>query len=74
MQSEYQKIRATKVKEVLDRFPNLPSRTLARVLISESPELFLTVELARSAIRYLRGTAGEPLRKKLKDKKYVQSI
>jgi hypothetical protein len=74
MNKEYLQIRAAKVKEVLDRFPNLPSRTLARVLFSECPEMFLSVESARSAIRHLRGTAGERHRKQLKDLKYVQSI
>jgi hypothetical protein len=74
MNSEFQKIRAAKVKEVMDRLPHLPSRTLARILFSECPEMFLSVEQARSSIRHLRGTTGEHHRKQLKDLKYVQSV
>ena len=59
----------------MDRFPNQPTRTIARVLYEEAPEMFVTVDMARSCVRFLRGASGADNRKKLKDKKYVrQSI
>ena len=58
----------------MDRFPNLPSRTLARVLMDEAPELFVSIDYARSCVRYLRGTIGDKNRKTLKERKYVQPI
>lgn len=43
--------------------PDLPSRTLARQLRNEHPELFPSVEMARDMVRYTRGNAGTADRK-----------
>lgn len=58
----------------MDRFPDLPSRTLARVLMEEAPELFVSIDYARSCVRYRRGTIGDKNRKTLKERKRVQSV
>lgn len=71
---QFWEIRRTKVIEVLDRFPNYPNWTIAKVLYSEAPELFNSVEHARGVLRYLRGVSGDTNRKRLKDKSYVQPI
>ena len=72
--SDFYNIRNKKVYEVMDRFPNLPSRTLARILFAEAPELFNNIDHARGIIRYLRGTCGDKNRKWLQNRKYVQSV
>ena len=51
------------VNEALIRFPNLPSATLAKKLISDFPELFNSIDSVRSTIRYYRGQMGAKNRK-----------
>ena len=46
-------------------FPHAPSIQLARVLCKDNPAVFLTVEDARSAVRYQRGATGEQARIKI---------
>jgi hypothetical protein len=69
---EFVELRSSIVKKLLDEYPDLPSRTLARRLSLEHPEIFPTVDVARDVIRYHRGTHGEVNRQTLKDKKYVK--
>ena len=45
--------------EYLKKFPDIKSRTLARLLRKEHPLVFASVEQARSAVRYLRGRNGD---------------
>lgn len=47
------------VKKILNKYPHLPSLTLARKLKQEHPLYFDTVESARSYIRHYRGASGE---------------
>jgi hypothetical protein len=51
--------------EALEKYPNLPSQTLARKLFVDNPEIYSTVDNARSAVRYYRGQAGKNNRKKI---------
>lgn len=51
------------VDEIIDRYPNVGNRTLARLLVEQYPELY-TLESARSLIRYRFGALGERNRKK----------
>lgn len=59
--------------EVLDKllteFPDTPTLTLAKKAYKEYPELFLSVESARSSLRYRRGNMGESKRKGAKKHK-----
>ena len=52
------------VNEALTRFPDLPSATLAKKLFSDFPELFNSIDSARSCVRYYRGQIGKNNRKK----------
>lgn len=59
------------VIEYLERFPTLPSKTLAGKIYSENKELFKDIEAARERIRYYRGAKGKISLKKLTNKKFV---
>ncbi len=72
--NDFAKIRRIKIFEVLDRFPDLPTRTIARVLFKEAPELFNNPEHARNIVRYLRGANGDKNRETLKIEKYVKPL
>ena len=56
------------VLDALNRFPNTATLTLARYLYESDPEVFDSVEHARSSIRYYRGQSGDQLRKECKIK------
>ncbi len=43
----------------LEKYPEYPTRTLARKLHEDDKNLFPTIEKARSAIRYATGTKGK---------------
>lgn len=51
--------------EMLEKYPNLPSQTLARKLIADYPEIYNTINSARGAVRYYRGQIGKNNRKKI---------
>jgi len=44
--------------EYLAKYPDMASRTLARMLREEQPKVFCSIEYARERIRYYRGTKG----------------
>jgi hypothetical protein len=46
-------------EELVRRFPDTPSLTLAKRLFSDNPEQIATLESARSAIRSIRGANGK---------------
>ena len=52
------------VVEMFAKFPKAANRTLARKLHTDYPKLFPTLERARSAIRYYRGSNGVENRKR----------
>jgi len=45
-------------EDYLQRFPELPSLTLARKIYSENPEIAPTLDAVRQSIRYRRGQTG----------------
>ena len=51
--------------EALEKYPNLPSQTLARKLFVDNPEIYNTIDSARSAVRYYRGQTGKNNRKRI---------
>ncbi len=57
------------IKQKLLEYPDLPSRTLARMIYAMNKDLFRDIETVRSRIRYYRGAMGEDL-KKVVSKKY----
>ncbi len=46
-------------REELDKSPNAETQTIARKLCRKYPEIWPTVELARTAVRYVRGSMGK---------------
>lgn len=55
-------------REACEKFPDTPSRTLARMLHEQRPKLFPSLENARGAIRVVRGNIGSKNRKEVSDK------
>ena len=53
--SEGRKLR----KWFIGQYPNMASRTLARKMSEELPELGITLEQARNSVRYYRGESGD---------------
>ena len=49
--------------ELLEEFPNTPTKTLARKAYEAHPELWTDLENARSMLRYYRGAKGAKMRK-----------
>ena len=60
------------IKDYLNKFPNLPSLTLARKIYKDHPELS-SVDNIRTSVRRLRGQLGEQNRSNRKDKTYYKS-
>lgn len=60
------------IKSLLEKFPDTPSRTLARKLFQEHPELFATLNAARGAVRYYRGNKGGTHRERATDKSHFR--
>jgi len=59
-----QQIGGKLVEETMAQFPNLPTLTLARKLFNNYPEVYTTMDAARSSVRYYRGTMGNDNRLK----------
>lgn len=59
------------VLDVLKRFPDKPTLTLAKKLFHDHPLLFKDIEAARTSVRYYRGERGDHHRKHLKDKSHM---
>lgn len=63
---------ATKVaREYRSKYKDLPTLTLARVIVKENPELYTSTEHARDALRRIEGKHGDKRRKALTDKSLV---
>lgn len=48
----------------IKKFPKHGNRTIAGILCKEHPNLFLSIDNARSAVRYVRGNNGDRHRKR----------
>ena len=55
-----------------DKYPELPSLKLARIIYQENKLLFKNVESVRSALRYIEGKRGKALIKSVKESKYYK--
>lgn len=58
--------------EALDAYPDLPTRTIARMIYKANPSLFHNIDNARACILYRKGTMGDAAKKRLKNKTYVR--
>lgn len=70
--TEYQKLKRKVVLEYLEKYKDLPSRTIARLLKRDHSELFSDLENARFMVRQYRGQSGDNHRKKVKFTKYYK--
>jgi len=60
------------VAEVVRRLNDRPTRTIARYLFKQWPEIFPTVKDALYRVQYVRGLRGENERRKLRDQSLVR--
>ena len=68
----YRELKRKSILEYLEKFPETPSKTLARMLKRDHSALFKDVEEARSSIRIYRGQHGSKFREKVKLTKYYK--
>ena len=68
--SEYLNLKRKILLDHLEKYQGTPSLTLARILVRDYPEFFVTLDNARTAIRLYRGQKGDDCRNKVKIKKY----
>lgn len=61
------------VCQYLEKYPNLPSKTIARMMHKAEPKLFHNVEHARGIIRTYRGQSGKYNLNKLTDKRFCKA-
>ena len=52
------------IKDAVRDNPDVPSRTLARMIYSQNTQIFRNLETVRSSIRWIRGKCGEESRLK----------
>ena len=64
-------MKAEKAREIIERFPNLSKRELAKLLYKENPILFKDYEAARFAIRAVTGAVGNRKWKYEQSDKYI---
>ena len=69
----YKEIKRKVLFDVLDKYPDVPNLTAARILFRDHPEFFDSIEQARSIIRYYRGAKGDVCRKALVETKYLRN-
>ena len=62
---------AEAAKRLCKQFPDVPSRTLAKRIAAECK---VTVELARNAVRRVRGAAGDRERRQQSDKSLFRKL
>ena len=65
------------VFEYLEKFPNAPSKTLARKIYAENTAFFDSFDIAYSRVRYYRGQLGKKLRNKLEigiNNKFIKEL
>lgn len=60
------------VREYLEKYPDLPSLTLARFIYNENKEVFKSIESVRSSVRYYRGASGIHLLNALPNRRFVR--
>lgn len=52
----------------VNEYPDVPSRTLSRMIFSKHPQLFINIESVRDSVRYYRGKKGSINQKKVINK------
>ena len=62
------------VAQYLERFPDLPSLTLARKIYNDEPNAFPTLDAARSSVRRMRGAIGGVERGNVSDRRFLRDL
>ena len=62
------------VTSYLERFPETPSLTLAKLIYKENPEVWSNVESVRNRIRYYRGSNGVKGFDQLADRRFIKEF
>jgi predicted phosphodiesterase len=68
------KPRSKLVLQILDKYPDWPSLTLAKMIFAEHGHLFSSIDAIRTVIRYHRQATGDDNRRWKKDEKRVRSF
>jgi predicted phosphodiesterase len=67
-----QTVVAAVARAMLAKYPDWPSKTLARMLVEEEPVLFANVEKARDVVRMYRGQRGVHHRKHIRSNEHYR--
>lgn len=65
-------IKGETVIQYLEKYTDLPTNSLAKIVYSDNPILFKSKEDARVLIRYYRGALGSRMRKGLTDRRFIR--
>lgn len=60
------------VRDYLEKYPDKPSMTIARLIYFENPVLYKSIEQVRHRVRYYRGQSGEYHRENCTDKRFFR--
>jgi len=61
----------TLTKEYIGKYPDMPRKTLARLMRKQHPKVFSSIERARGMIRYYTGKTGDRHRNNLADRRFL---
>ena len=62
------------ILDYLEKFPNAPSRTLAKKIYNENSAFFIDAESVYFRVRYYRGQSGSTNRDRLKNTKFQKEL
>ena len=70
----FSKERQKLVFKYLDKYPDVASKQLARMIYNAAPGYFKDFEAARGYVRYYRGRSGVKSRKQITITKYFKDV
>lgn len=70
----YYDLKRKAVLDLLEKFPDTGSRTIAKILKRDNPEIFRDIEDARGFIRRYRGQSGKYHREAVKLNQYFKHV
>jgi len=70
----YYKLRREILFDALEKFPDHGTLTIAKLIYSQNPEYFDSLEHTRNLIRMYRGSLGKEHRDKIVNKKYYRNV
>ena len=70
--TDYLLLKRKIILDLLEKFPDIASKTLAKIARRDNPKFFKDIEDARNVIRRYRGTKGKYTRETIKNQKYYK--